>query len=67
MIRMERGFWKTCIEVPPGRYEYTFSVDDQWADNLPGSAQVDNVCVQDVSAAKRVRDEFGSHSCLLFI
>ena len=67
IVRTESGFWEAGIEVPPGKYEYRFIVDGQWMDNVPGCVQVDKICVQDVPAAKRVPNSFGSHNCLLVI
>ena len=67
MMKIESGLWVAGIEVPPGKYEYRFMVDSEWVDNVPGCVQVDKICVQDVPAAKRVTNSFGSLNCLLVI
>lgn len=33
MIRLEDGNWAKELLLPPGRYEYRFVVDGQWADD----------------------------------
>ncbi len=41
----EDGVWKTVIEIPPGRYEYKFVVDNKWIpdpDNPVKSGPFDN-------------------------
>ncbi len=33
MIRLNEGQWAKELALPPGRYEYRFVVDGQWADD----------------------------------
>ena len=33
MIRLDDGKWAKELALPPGRYEYRFVVDGQWADD----------------------------------
>jgi 1,4-alpha-glucan branching enzyme len=49
--RGDNGTWTTTLLLPPGRYEYRFLVDGQWADD-PGCPD-------------RVPNPFGTENCVL--
>jgi 1,4-alpha-glucan branching enzyme len=42
MKRGKDGSWKVKTSLPPGRYEYKFFVDNQWAEGLLGTDLVPN-------------------------
>lgn len=47
-----QGGWTTCLQLPPGTYEYRFLVDDQWHNNPD---------------TPRVRNGYGSYNNLLWV
>ena len=42
MIRLGEGKWAKDLALPPGRYEYRFVVDGQWADDPAARETVPN-------------------------
>lgn len=42
MRREKDGAWKKIVMIPPGRYEYRFQVDGQWASDPKNSEVVRN-------------------------
>ncbi len=51
LTKDHRGIWRASIQLKPGRYEYRFFVDGQWAD--------------DPRAKKTVANQFGSGNAVL--
>ncbi len=45
------GQFRVILELPPGQYQYRLKIDGQWADDL--------------EAAQRVPNPFGSENCVL--
>ncbi len=45
------GIWQKTLQLEPGRYEYRFIVDGEWAD--------------DPACTERVPNSFGSQNCVL--
>ena len=50
MKKDKKGIWKVSVPLEPGRYEYRFWVDGDWAD--------------DPNAQERVENPFGSQNCV---
>lgn len=42
MIRLNDGQWAKELALPPGRYEYRFVVDGEWADDPAASELIPN-------------------------
>ena len=42
MISLDDGKWAKELALPPGRYEYRFVVDGQWADDATAKETVPN-------------------------
>jgi len=53
MKKDKKGLWKTTVSLKPGRYEYRFLVDGNWAN--------------DPSCAGCVPNEFGSMNCVRIV
>lgn len=53
MIRLEDGKWAKELALPPGRYEYRFVVDGQWAD--------------DPAATELILNSFGTANAVLVV
>ncbi len=53
MKKDKKGLWKTTVSLEPGRYEYRFLVDGNWAN--------------DPSCAGCVPNEFGSTNCVRIV
>jgi 1,4-alpha-glucan branching enzyme len=49
----KKGLWTTTIRLAPGRYEYRFVVDGQWAN--------------DPKCDERTSNEFGGENCVLHV
>ena len=47
------GEWKATVNLPPGRYEYRFIVDDQW--------------ISDPAAKESVHNTFGSTNSVVTV
>jgi len=42
MKKGEDGFWRTTVNLAPGRYEYKLCADGVWVENLPSAELVPN-------------------------
>lgn len=42
MKKDRSGFWKTIIQLEPGRYEYRFLVDGEWRNDPRSSHRISN-------------------------
>ncbi|MEW5817655.1 MAG: glycogen-binding domain-containing protein [Spirochaetota bacterium] len=51
MKKESGGTWKKTVSLAPGRYEYRFLVDGEWAD--------------DAKCQERVSNEYGTDNCVL--
>ncbi len=53
MKRGNDGNWKVKMNLPTGRYEYKFFLDNRW--------------VEDISSAELVPNRFGTQNCVLSV
>ncbi len=53
MKKLKSGVWRAAVSMAPGRYEYRFLVDGQWADD-PG-------------CSLRQSNQFGGENCVCVV
>ena len=53
MKKDKKGVWKAALTLKPGRYEYRFSVDNNW--------------VSDLTCAGCVPNDFGTTNCVIIV
>ena len=53
MKKDKQGTWKVSVALEPGKYEYRFWVDGEWAD--------------DPNAQERIPNPFGSQNCVKIV
>jgi 1,4-alpha-glucan branching enzyme len=53
MKKDKKGIWKATLSLEPGRYEYRFMVDGNWAN--------------DPSCSSCVANEFGGYNCVSIV